>query len=127
MSVFLPLSTAAAILYRGFLPPGAPPVQTEAELDRCLDESARLVAIAIAVYRTDLPRPVRLSEATLASGTFRHGGRELVFGDGRGTIGSLGVIKSDLDAALARRADLVPESRPETILPSRFSRPKLER
>jgi hypothetical protein len=51
----------------------------------------------------------------------------LQFRDGRPPIDSLGVNRIDLDSALSRRASIVPESRPETIIPSKFSRPKLFR
>lgn len=66
-----------------------------------------------------------IEPATLAQGSFANGGRTLVFGDGRPPIEGLGVNRIDLDHALAKRAHIVPENRPEAIIPSKFRRPVL--
>lgn len=123
--LYIPLSVAAAIVYRAFLGAGEPRPQNEQELEARIDEAARVVSIAVRVYRLDLADPVQIPPATLAEGTFSDGGRYLLFTDGRPPVDSLGVNRIDLDLALARRAHIVPENSPETIVPSRFKRPKL--
>jgi hypothetical protein len=114
-------------MYRAF--PDVPErrAQTEEELETRMNEAARVVSIALHVYRLDLADPVQIPAATLAEGTFIDGGRTLQFCDGRPPIVSLGVNRIELDHALAKRPSIVPESRPETIIPSKFSRPKLSR
>ena len=114
-------------MYRAFPDACGEPPKNEEELERRMEESARTVSIAIRVYRMDLPDPVQIHASTLAEGFFAGGGRRLLFSDGRPPIGPLGVNRADLDAALAKRAHIVPESRPEAIIPSKFSRPKLFR
>jgi hypothetical protein len=123
--LYIPLTVAAAIVYRAFLDPGERAPRTEAELELRIDESARAVSIAVKVYRLDFDTPLEIPTATLAAGIFANGGRVLRFRDERAPIESLAVNRAELDAALAKRAHIVPESRPETIIPSKFSRPKL--
>jgi hypothetical protein len=121
------MTIAAAIVYRAFLDARAEPPKTEEELEKRIDESARAVSIALQVYRMDLADPVQIHAATVSEGFFAGGGRLLLFTDGRPPIEPLGVNRADLDAALAKRAHIVPESRPEAIIPSKFSRPKIFR
>jgi hypothetical protein len=121
------MTIAAAIVYRAFPDACIEPPKNEEELEERMDESARAVSIALRVYRLDLADPVQIPAATLSEGIFAGGGRVLRFRDGRPPIEPLGVNRVDLDAALARRAHIVPESRPEAIIPSKFSRPKLFR
>lgn len=68
---------------------------------------------------------MQISQATVAKGTFSGGARVLQFADGRPPIESLGMNKADMEIALSRLSHIVPESRPEAIVPSRFQRPKL--
>jgi hypothetical protein len=125
--LYIPLNVAAAIVYRAFLDAREQKPQSEAELEKRIEESARAVSIALRVYRLDLPDPLEIPGGTLAEGTFIDGGRSLQFSDGRPPLENLGVNRVDLDHALAKRAYIIPESRPEAIIPSKFSRPKLFR
>ena len=125
MKRYLPLSIAAAIVYRAFVGDGDERPQTELALEKHLDEAAHAVSLVVRIYRLDLPDPVEICKATLGEGVFRGGGCTLHFRDGRPPIGALGVNKVELDHALSKRAHIVPESRPEAIVPSRFARPKL--
>ena len=125
--LYIPLTIAAAIVYRAFPDPLGEPPKNEEELERRIEESARAVSIALRVYRLDLADPVQIHPATLSEGVFAGGGRRLLFSDGRPPIEPLGVNRADLDAALAKRSHIVPESRPEAIIPSKFARPKLFR
>lgn len=115
--LYIPLTIAAAIVYRAFLDAREQAPQTEEELEKRIDQSARSVSIALRVYRLDLADPMEIPAATLAEGSFINGGRSLQFRDGRPPIESLGVNRVDLDDALWRCADLLPESRPETVVP----------
>jgi hypothetical protein len=121
------MTIAAAIVYRAFPDARAGLPKTEADLEKRIDESARAVSIAIQVYRLDLADPVQIHATTLSEGVFAGGGRLLLFSDGRPPIEPLGVNRVDLDAALAKRAHIVPETRPEALIPSKFSRPKIFR
>src|SRR4051812_46659856 len=121
--LYIPLSIAAAIVYRAFLHPAEPKPQSEEELESRICESARAVSIALRVYRLDLADPVPIAPSILAEGVFVNGARSLRFLDGRPPLDSLAVNRTDLDQALARRAQLVPEHRPEALVPSKFSRP----
>jgi hypothetical protein len=125
--LYIPLTIAAAIVYRAFPDAGREPPRNEDELEKRTEESARAVSIAIRVYRLDLPDPVQIHSSTLSEGLFADGGRVLRFRDGRPPIEPLGVNRADLDAALAKSAHIVPENRPEAIIPSKFNRPKLLR
>jgi hypothetical protein len=125
--LYIPLTIAAAIVYRAFPEARREPPGNEQELEKRMDESARTVSIAIRVYRLDLADPVQIDSSTLSEGVFAGGGCLLLFDDGRPPIEPLGVIRADLDAALAKRAHIVPENRPEAIIPSKFIRPKLFR
>ena len=125
MKRHIPLSVAAAIVYRAFLGQEDERPQTELALEKHLDEAAHAVSLIVRIYRLDLPDPVQIANATLAEGLFSLGGRMLLFRDGRPPIDCLGVNKIDLDRALSKRAHIVPEHRPETLIPSKFSRPKL--
>jgi hypothetical protein len=123
--LYIPMSVAAAILYRAFLGINEVPAKTEDDLERRIDEAAHTVSVAIRVYRMDLADPVEIAKATLVEGLFTNGGRRLQFRDGRPPIESLGVNRIDLDQALARRAHIVPQNRPEALIPAKFTRPKL--
>lgn len=123
--LYISLAIAAAIVYRAFRDPGERQPQTEEELEKRIDQSARAVSVALRVYRLDLTDPLEIPAATLIEGSFINGGRTLQFRDGRPSLDSLGVNRIDLDHALSRRAHIIPESRPEAIIPSKFSRPKL--
>jgi hypothetical protein len=125
--LYIPLAIAAAIVYRAFLRGSEQAPQTEEELEKHMDESARAVAIALRVYRLDLAEPLEIPKGIVAEGSFINGGRALQFLDGRPPLESLGVNRIDLDHALSRRAHIIPENRPEAIIPSKFSRPKLSR
>lgn len=125
--LYVSLSVAAAILYRAFLGDRDQPPQTEGELEQHMDEAAHAVSIALRIYRLDMPDPLEIPAATIAEGVFFDGGRRLRFRDGRPALDSLGVNKVDLDHALAKRAHIVPESRPEVIVASKFKRPTLDR
>jgi hypothetical protein len=122
---YISLNIAAAILYRGFAREDEGRPQTEEDLERRLDDAARTLSIAIRIYRLDLPDPLAIGNTTIAEGIFAEGARILRFADGRPPIDSLGVHREDLDKAFSRLAHIVPQSRPETIVPSRFQRPKL--
>jgi hypothetical protein len=124
---YISLAVAAAIVYRAFRDPREQPPRTDEELEKLMDESARAVSIALPVYRLDLADAVQIPAGTLIEGRFINGGRSLQFCDGRPPIDFLGVNRIDLDHALSKRAHIVPESRPEAIIPSKFSRPKLIR
>jgi len=126
-ALFLPLHIAAAIVYRAFVTDGEPAAQTEEELERRIDEAAHTVALAVRVYRMDLADPVEVPAPTLAEGRFAAGARELRFADGRPALDTLAVYRVDLDGVLARRAHIIPEGRPEAIIPSRFMRPRVTR
>lgn len=121
----MPLNVAAAIVYRAFVTDGEPAAQTEDELERRIDEAAYAVALAIPIYRMDLADPLEIAAATLAEGVFAAGACELRFPDGRPTLDALAVYRTDLDHVLARRRDLVPETRPEALMASRLTRPRL--
>ncbi len=123
--LFIPLPVAAAILYRAFLRERSELAQDEDELERHIDEAAHSLALAIRIYRMDLADPVELARATLGEGRFVEGARKLRFDDGRPALDHLAVNKGELEASLSRRAHIVPERRPETIIPSKFLRPKL--
>ena len=125
MKRYIPLSVAAAIVYRAFLNAEDERPQTELALEKHLDEAAHAVSLVVRIYRLDLPDPVEIGTTVLGEGIFRDGGRTLLFRDGRPPIDSLGVNQVDLDHALSKRAHNVPENRPETIVRSRFVRPKL--
>ena len=125
MKRYIPLSVAAAIVYRAFLTADDERPQTELALEKHLDEAAHAVSLVVRIYRLDLPDPVEIGATALGEGIFCDGGRTLLFRDGRPPIDSLGVNKVDLDHALSKRAHIVPESRRETIVRSRFLRPKL--
>jgi hypothetical protein len=122
---YVPLTIAAAIFYRAFVVEGDRRPETESELETHLDEAARTISIAIPIFRLDLADPVRISHATLAEGTFSGGGRVLRFSDGRPPIEPLGMNKADMETALSKLSHIVPENRPESIVPSRFQRPKI--
>lgn len=122
---FLPLTIAAAIIYRAFLGDRQQLVRTEEEMEKHLDEAARTISIAIPIYRLDLADPAVIDNATIAHGSFMGGARSLRFPDGRPSIDSLGVYKPDLDRPLSKFVHIVPETRPETIVPSKFLRPKI--
>ena len=125
--LYMSMTIAAAIVYRAFRDPREQAPRTEEELEKRMNESARAVAIALRVYRLDLADPLLIPAGTLVEGNFINGGRTLQFHDGRPPIDSLGVNRIDLKHSLARDAHIVPESRPEAIIPSKFSRPKLFR
>jgi hypothetical protein len=123
---FMPLSIAAAIVYRAFRVDGEPQPQTEEEMERRIEDAARTVSIAVRIFRLDLADPVPIAPTVLAEGYFAAGGRELRFTDGRPTLDALAVLRGELDRALAKRAGIIPESRPEAIIPSKFMRPRID-
>ena len=125
MKRYISLPVAAAIVYRAFLNADDERPKTELALEKHLDEAAHAVSLVVRIYRLDLPDPVEIGRTALGEGVFRDGGRTLLFSDGRPPLDSLGVNKVELDRALSKRAHIVPENRPETIIPSRFVRPKL--
>jgi hypothetical protein len=122
---FLPLTIAAAIIYRAFLKYEQQLARTEEEMEKYLDDAARTIAIAIPIYRLDLAPPAVIDNATIARGSFMGGARILRFPDGRPPMESLGVYKPDLDRPLSKLVHIVPETRPETIVRSKFLRPKI--